>query len=257
MPGVDVAGGPGEPDGGLAELGADLQRQGRRGRLLDELLMPPLERAVAVPAVDDVAVRVGEDLDLDVAGPVDELLEVDAGVLEGGLGLVAGRLEGDGEVGLVAADPHPLAAAAGGRLDQDGVADRRGRAAGPRRRWRRRRRSRARRRPWPRRRSALASVFRPILRIASWGGPMNSKLQLRQISAKCGVLAQEAVAGVDRLDVGDLGGGDDPGDVQVAVGARALADADGAVGQLRDRGRRGRPASRRRRPRCPVPCRRG
>ena len=46
------------------------------------------------------------------------------------------------------------------------------------------------------------------------------------------VLAQEAVAGVDRLDVGDLGGGDEPGDVQVAVGARRLADADRAVGQL-------------------------
>ena len=92
--GVDVAGGLGEPDGGLAELRADLERQGRRGRFLDELLVPALERAVAVPAVDDVAVRVGEDLDLDVAGPVDELLEVDARVLEGGLGLVAGRLEG-------------------------------------------------------------------------------------------------------------------------------------------------------------------
>ena len=47
-----------------------------------------------------------------------------------------------------------------------------------------------------------------------------------------GVLAQEAVAGVDRLDVGDLGRGDDPGDVQVAVGAGGLADADRPVGQL-------------------------
>ena len=152
--GVDVAGGSGQPDGGLAEPGADLQRQGRRGRLLDELLVPALERAVAVPAVDDVAVRVGEDLDLDVARAVDELLEVDAGVLERGLGLVAGRLERADEVGLVAADPHPLAAAAGRRLDQDGVADRAGEpqrlgVAGDRRR-----RSRARRRPWPRRRSA-------------------------------------------------------------------------------------------------------
>ena len=56
--------------------------------------MPALERAVALPEVDDVAVGVGEDLDLDVPGPVDVLLEVDAAVLEGGLGLVAGGLEG-------------------------------------------------------------------------------------------------------------------------------------------------------------------
>ena len=74
------------------------ERQGRGGRFLDELLMAALERAVAVPAVDDVAVRVGQDLDLDVAWPVDELLEVDAGVLEGGLGLVAGGLERDRQV---------------------------------------------------------------------------------------------------------------------------------------------------------------
>ena len=91
--GVDIAGGLRQPDGGLAELGADLERQGRRGRFLDELLMAALERAIAVPAVDDVAVRIGQDLDLDVARPVDEFLEVDAGVLERGLGLVAGGLE--------------------------------------------------------------------------------------------------------------------------------------------------------------------
>ena len=94
--GVDVAGGPGQPDGGFAQPGADLERQGRRGRFLDELLMAALERAIAVPAVDDVAVRIGEDLDLDVPRAIDELLEVDAGVLEGGLGLVPGRLQGGG-----------------------------------------------------------------------------------------------------------------------------------------------------------------
>ena len=102
--GVDVAGLSGQPDGGLAQPRADLQREGRGGRLLDELLMAALERAIAVPAVDECAVLVGEDLDLDVARPIDELLEVDAGVLERGLGLVAGGLEGGGEVGLVAAD---------------------------------------------------------------------------------------------------------------------------------------------------------
>ena len=62
--------------------------------------------------------RIGQDLDLDVAGPIDELFEVDAGVLERGLGLVAGGLQGGREVGLVAADAHSLAAAAGGGLDQ-------------------------------------------------------------------------------------------------------------------------------------------
>ena len=35
-----------------------------------------------------------------------------------------------------------------------------------------------------------------------------------------GVLRQEAVAGMDGLDVGDLGGADDARDVQVALGGR-------------------------------------
>src|SRR5262249_24592172 len=51
-----------------------------------------------------------------------------------------------------------------------------------------------------------------------------------------GVLAQEPVAGVDRLDVRHLGGGDDPGDVQITVGAGRPADAERPVG-LRQVGR--------------------
>ncbi len=47
---------------------------------------------------------------------------------------------------------------------------------------------------------------------------------------KVGVFAQEAVAGMNRLGVGHLGGGDDPRPVQVAVGAGGLADADRAIG---------------------------
>ena len=71
------------------------------------------------------------------------------------------------------------------------------------------------------------------------------------------VLAQEAVAGMDRLHVGHLGGGDEPGNVQITVDAGGLADADGAVGQGAGKERRGRPGSRPRPPRCPAPCRPG
>ena len=47
-----------------------------------------------------------------------------------------------------------------------------------------------------------------------------------------GILAQEPVAGVNRLHVGNLGGGDQPGDVQVAVDAGCLANADCPIGQF-------------------------
>jgi hypothetical protein len=41
-----------------------------------------LQAAVALPEVHDLAVLVGEELDLDVTWLLDELLEVDVGVLE-------------------------------------------------------------------------------------------------------------------------------------------------------------------------------
>ena len=65
----------------------------RRRRLLDELLMPALDRAVALAEMDDVAVRVGEHLHLDVPRIDDQLLDVDARVGEVRLALPARRLE--------------------------------------------------------------------------------------------------------------------------------------------------------------------
>src|SRR3712207_8931190 len=48
-----------------------------------------------------------------------------------------------------------------------------------------------------------------------------------------GVLGEEAVTGVDGLDVRHLGGGDDAVHLQVALARRRLADADGLVGEDR------------------------
>ena len=50
-----------------------------------------------------------------------------------------------------------------------------------------------------------------------------------------GVLGEEAVAGMNRLHVGDLGGGDDARDVEIGLGRRGGADADRLVGQLQIR----------------------
>jgi hypothetical protein len=64
---------------------------GGRGRLLDDLLVAPLDRAVALAEVDDVAVAVAEHLDLDVAAVHDGALEDQLAAAERGLGLGAGR----------------------------------------------------------------------------------------------------------------------------------------------------------------------
>ncbi len=53
--------------GRLVDLAALLVGEERRGRLLDQLLVPALQRAVAGADHDHVAVLVGEDLGLDVA----------------------------------------------------------------------------------------------------------------------------------------------------------------------------------------------
>jgi hypothetical protein len=56
--------------------------QARRRRLLDELLVPALDRAIPFAERDDPSRPVTEELDLDVPGGYDLSLEVDAPVAE-------------------------------------------------------------------------------------------------------------------------------------------------------------------------------
>ena len=107
-------------DRDLAHLLADLLGEHRAGGLLDDLLVAPLDRALALEQVHDVAVRVGEDLDLDVLRVEDVLLDVDLAVAERGLGLAASALERGHEVLGGVDATHPLAAAAGPRLHEHG-----------------------------------------------------------------------------------------------------------------------------------------
>ena len=72
--------------------------QQRRRRLLDQLLVTPLNGAFALVEVHDVAVHIAEELHLDVAGTLQEPLHVDAAVSEGGFGLPHRALEGAADV---------------------------------------------------------------------------------------------------------------------------------------------------------------
>ena len=80
--GVAVAGGPGRGDRRRAHALAHGGRQRRRRTLFDDLLMAALQRALALEEVHDVAVVVAEHLQLDVARPFDELLDVERAVAE-------------------------------------------------------------------------------------------------------------------------------------------------------------------------------
>ena len=66
-------------------------RHGRRRRLLDQLLVAPLDAALALAEVDQVPVRIAQDLDLDVPGSLDVSLEQQAVVAERRRGLPARR----------------------------------------------------------------------------------------------------------------------------------------------------------------------
>ena len=89
--GVGVLHGAGGIDHGGAEPPALLFGQRHRRRFFDQLLVAPLDRALALAQMDDVAVVVAEDLDLDVARRLDVFLEVDVADAERRFGLARAR----------------------------------------------------------------------------------------------------------------------------------------------------------------------
>ena len=201
------------------------------GRLLDDLLVAALHGAVALAEVDGGLVLVGQHLDLDVARVLEELLEVDGGVAEGVLRLGARGVHRVHERGLGVHDAHAAPAAAAGGLDDDGVADQRREApdllgvVGQR--------------PVGAGHAGDAHALHRrlgrdlVAHHADRGGRRADEDEAGVLHAlgEVGVLGEEAVAGVDRLRVGDLGGADDGRDVEVAVARGRRADAHRLVGE--------------------------
>src|SRR4029450_2811630 len=94
--------------------------QGCGGRLLDQLLVAPLDRAFALAESENASLGVAEHLDLDVTGGIDNLLQIERTVAERRLRLGARSRKRACEL-LLGADPaHSLAAASGCRLEQEG-----------------------------------------------------------------------------------------------------------------------------------------
>ena len=99
---------------GRAQIGRVV---GRRGRLLDHLLAPPLQRALALAQRD-----VAEHLHLDVPRALDEPLDVDAARRRTRRRASrAARVERLAQLRLVGGDPDPAPAAARRGLDRDRV----------------------------------------------------------------------------------------------------------------------------------------
>ena len=110
--GADIVGGVRDLQRVVAQLAAlDRVEIGSR-RALDDLLVAPLDRAVALEQVHGIAVLVAEHLHLDMARPLDQLLEIDLVLAERRLGLALGLHDLARQVGLGADHPHAAPAAA-------------------------------------------------------------------------------------------------------------------------------------------------
>ena len=228
--GADVVGLAQDRLGALVEAADLVVGEERRGRLLDQLLVAPLQRAVAGGDHDDVAVLVGEALGLDVARLVEELLHEALATSERGLGLTHRRLEGVGDLLLLAGDLQAATAATEGSLDRDRKAVLLGEGDG------------------------LVGVLERVLgagreRSAHLLGDVAGLDLVAEVLDRLGrradpdepgvddglgevaVLGEEAVARVHGVGAGLLGGGDDLLDVEVGVRRGGAAQRVRLVGE--------------------------
>src|SRR3989454_583769 len=216
-------------DGDAAHLDSRglIERRGRR--LLDHLLVPALDGALALVEVDDVALRVAQHLHLDVARADDRLLDVDPVVAEGGPGLGARGAQRALQLAGGLDEPHALAPAAAGGLQHDREADLAGelfhlgvRAEGFIR-------------PGHDRDARLAHEPQRLDLVAHGGDRVRGRADGDQAGVGArrgerGALGEEAVAGVDRRGAGCLRDRDQLVDAEVAVGGRRRPDRVGMVG---------------------------
>ena len=121
--GADVAGLAEDRLRRLVEAGHLFVGEERRGCLLDQLLVPALQRAVAGGDHDDVAVLVRQALGLDVARLVEELLHEALAPAERRHRLAHRRLVGVGHLAHLARDLEPAATSSERRLDRDREAE--------------------------------------------------------------------------------------------------------------------------------------
>ena len=207
-----------------------LGEEGRR-RFFDQLLVAPLQRAVARADDDDVAMAVGEDLRLDVARLMQELLDETLATAKRGGGLAHGGVVEFGHFFDAPRDFQPAPAAAKSRLDRDrqavlpgkgqhlgGVLDR---ASG----------ARDQRRTHFERDGARCHLVAELGhgdRARAY--PRQARIQHRL--GEVGALGEEAVAGVQRICAAAPGDGEQLGNVEIRIRRARAFECPGLIRRL-------------------------
>ena len=216
------------------EPGAHTLRQAGAGRDFDQLLIAPLDGAFALPQMADAAGAVASDLDLEVARTRHQPLNVYVGVAEGGprFGL-ASPVRLVQFVGMVHR-AHPAAATAGDRLDHHrnlglgaAVAQRREKFPGLAKTGR----TRSAGQQWHPDALCQRSRAHLVAEQLEDFRPRADELDpfFGRAAGEPGVLAEEAVAGMDSVASGRFRDRHDLFDVEIGGGAGA-AERAGLVG---------------------------
>ncbi len=212
----------------VVQPGAHLGGEVGRRRLLDDLLVAALHRAVAIAEHRHGAAPVADDLHLDVAGHGQEPLDEQGAGPEARRAGAGHARPGVGQVAGPVAAGHADAAAARRRLQQDGVADRLGLGGG--------RLEVGEDAGAGQQRHAGGSGQRAGAVLVAEGldlrGRRPDEGEARRLdgAGEGGRLGQEAVAGVDGVGARVEGGLHDAVGAQVAVGRRRSAQRHGHVG---------------------------
>ncbi len=214
----------------VSDFLAQLGRHPYRRRFFDQLLVAPLNRALALPQADDVAVLVAQHLEFDVARVLDISLHVKIAVAEGGRGLRLRLPVEPGQFLFVAHNAHAAPAAAGRGLEDDRKADL----------------------PRPLERFSIggdhavragkdrhAVLFHGGARFFFFAhqpddiGRGSDELDVAGLAdlGEVGVLRKQAVAGMDGVHVGDFGRADHGGNVQIALRQLRRANANRLIGK--------------------------
>ena len=229
--GVHIVGGLGGGHGGGAHLLPQFGGQRFGGGLLQQLLVAPLDGTVAVPQLHHAAVLVGHDLELDVLGVEDQFFQIHLAAAKAGHRLAAGLLEQGDELIRLKDPAHTAAAAAGGSLDQHRIADAVGDLLGLLGRIHGAVRAGHHRHPGRLHQLAGRGLVAHGADHVP-GRPDEGDARLGAGVRKGIVLAQKAIARVDRVAAGGLGHRQDGVHIQIAVRCAGGPDAVGFLGQL-------------------------